>query len=156
VGRSVVSSLLPLQGEVIHVAENSEEKKKTSKLWTPGGEEPAEEPAEAPAEHPSEAPSDAEEMSEEELRKRIEEVMEKVTVADIVLDMMISLSSLAYQRMGIPHEVNEKFKDMEQARLAIDSLEALCNAMEGRVPAEQVEPLKSTLSNLKLNFAKES
>ena len=151
-GRSVVSSLLPLQGEVIHVAENSEEKKKTSKLWTPGGEEPAE----APVEHPSEAPSDAEEMSEEELRKRIEDVMEKVTVADIVLDMMISLSSLAYQRMGIPHEVNEKFKDMEQARLAIDSLEALCNAMEGRVPAEQVEPLKSTLSNLKLNFAKES
>jgi hypothetical protein len=95
-------------------------------------------------------------MSEEELRKRIEEVMEKVTVADIVLDMMISLSSLAYQRMGIPHEVNEKFKDMEQARLAIDCLDAWCTVLEGRVDPEQVEPLKSTVLNLKLNFAKES
>lgn len=130
------------------MAENSEEKKKPGKLWTPGADEPVD--------APEERPSGADEMSEEELHKRIEEVMEKVTVADIVLDMMISLSSLAYQRMGIPHEVNEKYKDMEQARLAIDSLDALCTAIEGRVPAEQVDPLKSTLSNLKLNFAKES
>ena len=101
-------------------------------------------------------PGDEEELTEEELRQRIEEVMEKITVADIILDMMISLSSLAYQRMGIPHEVNEKFKDMEQARLAIDSIDGLAKAMEGRGVDDQLEPLKNTIANLKLNFAKES
>lgn len=134
---------------VVRVADESEEKDESSKLWTPGSED-------QPRESRREKPESAEEMSEEELRKRIEEVMEKVTVADIVLDMMISLSSLAYQRMGIPHEVNEKFKDMEQARLAIDCLDALCGVLDGRVDPEMIEPLKSTCANLKLNFAKES
>lgn len=135
---------------VVRVADESEEKKESGKLWTPGSDDAA------PESKSGGQPESAEEMSEEELRKRIEEVMEKVTVADIVLDMMISLSSLAYQRMGIPHEVNEKFKDMEQARLAIDCLDAWCTVLEGRVDPEQVEPLKSTVLNLKLNFAKES
>jgi hypothetical protein len=131
--------------------ERDDEKKRPSKLWTPGGEtvqpdQPAEEAA----------ASGEEELTEEELRQRIEEVMEKITVADIVLDMMISLSSLAYQRMGIPHEVNQKLKDMEQARLAIDCLDALAKAMEGRADEGQLQPLKDTVSNLKLNFAKES
>ena len=132
------------------MADESEEKKESRKLWTPGSDDAA------PESKSGGQPESAEEMSEEELRKRIEEVMEKVTVADIVLDMMISLSSLAYQRMGIPHEVNEKFKDMEQARLAIDCLDALCTVLYGRVDPQMIEPLKSTCANLKLNFAKES
>ncbi len=120
---------------------------KTSKLWTPGGEKPA---SEASADDKDKKPD------EEEIRKQIEEMMEKITVADIALDMMISLSSLAYKRIGLPHEVNEKFKDMDQARLAIDCLDALVKTLEGRVPEKNLNPLKDTLSNLKLNFAKES
>ena len=136
--------MIPLADE----REENEDKPKSSKLWTPGGEPMREEPARPP--------NGEEELTEEELRKRIEEVMEKITVADVILDMMISLSSLAYQRMGIPQEVNEKYKDMDQARLAIDCLDALVKCLEGRVDADQVEPLKGTVANLKLNFAKES
>lgn len=123
-----------------------------SKLWTPDGESDPEE-KKVPE---SAAPPEGEEMSEDEMRKRIEEIMEKVTVADIIVDMMISLSSLAYQRMGIPHEVNEKFKDMDQARMAIDCLDAMLGALEKQMEPEQIEPLKSTVVNLKMNFAKES
>jgi hypothetical protein len=129
--------------------EQDEAQKSSGKLWTPGGESERNEA-------PPEPTDDGEELSEEELRKRIEEVMEKITVADIVLDMMISLSSLAYQRMGIPEEVNQKYKDMDQARMAIDCLDALAKTLEGRVEAEQLEPLKGAIANLKLNFAKES
>jgi hypothetical protein len=131
--------------------EEQADKPKSSKLWTPGNE-----PAPEVTPDPGSFAAEEEELTEEELRARIEEMMEKITVADIVLDMMISLSSLAYQRMGIPAEVNQKFKDMEQARMAIDCVDALATALEGRVPAEQVEPLKSTIANLKMNFAKES
>jgi len=140
--------VIPLADE--HDQEQTD-KAKSSKLWTPGGEA-------APADTPDlDGPgAGEEELTEDELRVRIEEMMEKITVADIVLDMMISLSSLAYQRMGIPAEVNQKFKDMDQARMAIDCVDALANALEGKVPAEQVEPLKSTIANLKMNFAKES
>lgn len=126
-----------------------EEPKRSSRLWTPGGESEAS--AGAGAVEP-----EGEEISEDELRRRIEEAMEKITVADVVIDTMISLSSLAYQRMGIPHEVNEKYRDMDQSRLAIDCLDALIKVLEGRVPGEVLDPLTGTLDNLKLNYAKES
>ncbi len=130
--------------------ERDDGKTGSGKLWTPGGERAEES---APRQERVEG---EEELSEEELRRRIEEAMEKITVADVVLDMMISLSSLAYQRMGIPKDVNEKYRDMDQARLAIDCLDALAGAMQDRVPPEHIDPLKSTITNLKLNFAKES
>lgn len=126
-----------------------EEPGKNSRLWTPGGEADRRQ-----AERPQ-GESGGGEMSEEELRRRIDEAMEKITVTDVVLDMMVSLSSLAYQRMGIPKEVNEKYRDMEQARLAIDCLDALLGAAEGRLPAEMKKSLTGTVDNLKLNFARE-
>lgn len=136
-----------------------EEHTTSSRLWTPYGD-----PAEGPGgdrrgsgvEDTPGAATEGDEISEEELRKRIEEAMEKITVTDVVVDMIVSLSSLAYQRMGIPHEVNEKYRDMDQARLAIDSIDALIKTLEGRLDEDVNEPLKGTLANLKLNFAKES
>ena len=123
------------------------ERKSSKKLWTPHSDEEAAAPEPAAGE---------EEIPDEELRKRIEEALERITVADVVLDMTISLSSLAYQRMGIPPDVNAKFRDMEQARLAIDCVDALVAALTERVPPEVLEPLRGTLDNLKLNFVKES
>lgn len=122
----------------------------SSRLWTPDGEKRA-------AEEPPRSPGPAqEEISDEELQRRIEEAMEKITVADVIVDMMVSLSSLAYQRMGLPKEVNEKFRDMEQARLAIDCIESMLKAISARLPDEHAKALTDTLDNLKLNFAKES
>ena len=123
-------------------------------MWTPDGGTGA--GVESAGVESAGAGPEGEEMSEEELRRRMDEAMEKITIADVVIDMMVSLSSLAYQRMGIPHEVNEKYRDMEQARMAIDCLDALAAALEGRIPEEVVKPLTGTLDNLKLNFAKES
>jgi Domain of unknown function (DUF1844) len=144
--------VIPL-GDSEDFGKGKEEASKSG-LWTPDGVGPATE--ESKASSADIEGGGPEGMSEEELRRRIEEAMEKITVSDLVVDMMVSLSSMAYQRMGIPHEVNEKFRDMDQARLAIDCLDALLKALEGRAPSEILEPLDSTLSNLKLNFAKES
>ena len=138
-----------------HITEAPEEKpgeegegRKTSrKLWTPYGEEVA-------GEEPTPEP-EGQELSDEELRERIEKALEKITVKDVIIDMMISLSSLAYQKMGIPHDVNEKFRDMEQAKLAIDCLDALAKVLSDRLSEDELKPLLGTLDNLKMNFAKE-
>jgi len=143
--------------------EKDEARQTSSRLWTPGGDpggqsrEGKDKPAAGAggvSGADAEAPTD--EMSDEELRKRIEEAMEKITVADVVLDMIVSLSSLAYQRMGIPKEVNEKFRDMEQAQLAIDSIDALLKVLDQSLPEDALKPLSGTLDNLKMNFARES
>jgi hypothetical protein len=114
----------------------------------PAVEEP--EAAEAGAEVPEEEP----EMSEEEFKKFLEEQMEKITVSEIVSRLMMDMASLAYQKMGLPEEVNLKYRDFDQARLAIDALKGLLGAMEGKVPEGEVAPYRGTLANLQMNFVR--
>ena len=92
------------------------------------------------------------ELSEEELRKLIEESLENITVTDIVLSMMNQLASVAYLKMGMPENVNLKYQDFDQAKLAIDSLDALITAAEGKVEEKGLKPFQGTLANLKMNF----
>ncbi|MHB8779915.1 MAG: DUF1844 domain-containing protein [Candidatus Geothermincolia bacterium] len=92
-----------------------------------------------------------EELTEEQLRELLREQMERVTVGDMVEQMMLTLASVGYQKMGIP-EVNAQFRDLAQARLAIDALAALLQAAEGKLDAAKLAPFQSTLANMRLNF----
>jgi len=93
-----------------------------------------------------------EKISEEEFRRLVEKSLERVTVADIVLTTMNQMASVGYLKMGLPESVNLKYRDFGQARLAIDTLEAMLKAAEGKVPEEALNPFRGTLANLQLNF----
>ncbi len=93
-----------------------------------------------------------EEMSEEEFRRLVEESLEKVTVAEVALTMMNQLASMGYLKMGLPESVNLKYRDFEQAALAIDLLEAMIKGAEGRMSEELLRPFRGTLANLQMNF----
>jgi len=92
--------------------------------------------------------------SEEDLIKELQEEIDKLTTKDIITQMMMSLSSFAYKKMGLPVGVNDKYKDEEQAKLAIDGFDALLKVVMDEVSAEERENLKSSLSNLQINFIK--
>ena len=91
-------------------------------------------------------------MSEEEFRRLVEESLEKVTVADIAFTMMNQLASVGYMKMGLPENVNLKYRDFDQARLAIDILDAMLKGAEGKVADEVLKPFRGTLANLQMNF----
>ena len=91
---------------------------------------------------------------EEEMVKKLQEEIDRLTTKDIVVQMMMSLSSLAYKKMGIPVGVNDKYKDRQQAKLAVDCFDALLKIISDEVRAEEKENLKSSLSNLQMNFVK--
>jgi hypothetical protein len=97
-------------------------------------------------------PGEEEELSEEELRRLVEESLEKVTVADIVLNMMNQLASVGYLKMGLPEGVNLKYRDLAQARLAIDTLEAMIKGSENKIPEQALQPFQGTLANLQMNY----
>ena len=137
-------------GEESSGGAEEQSRRSSSRLWTPYGD-----PA-AADEQPRGGQETEEEISEEEYRRLVEEALDKISVAELVLDFMVSMASIAYKKMGIPHEVNEKSKDLEQAHLAIDCLDALLQSLSGHVPEEVLQPLVSTLDNLKINFVKES
>lgn len=92
--------------------------------------------------------------SEEEMIKKLQEEIDKLTTRDIITQMMMSLSSLAYKKMGIPVGVNDKYKDKQQAKLAIDAFDALLKVLMDEISAGERENLKSSLSNLQINFVK--
>jgi hypothetical protein len=95
-----------------------------------------------------------EKKKEEELLKELQEEIERLTTKDIITQMMMSLSSLAYKKMGIPAGVNDKYKDKQQAKLAIDGFDALLKVIIDEISAAEQENLKSSLSNLQINFVK--
>lgn len=91
---------------------------------------------------------------EEEMLKQLQEEIDKLTTKDIITQMMMSLSSLAYKKMGIPAGVNDKYKDREQAKMAVDGFDALLNVLKDELNASEAENLQSSLANLQLNFVK--
>ncbi len=117
-----------------------------------GGKETAEEaPATAAREEHVEAQGERE-AGEEEFRRILEESLERVTVADVVLTMMNQLASMGYLRMGLPENVNLRYRDLDQALLAIDTLEAMLKGAEGKVSEDELRPFRGVLANLQLNF----
>ncbi len=92
--------------------------------------------------------------SEEELIKELQEEIDRLTTRDIITQMMMSLSSLSYKKMGLPVGINDKYKDKQQARLAVDGFNALFKVIMDDVSAEERENLQSSLSNLQINFVK--
>ncbi|MCK5567633.1 MAG: DUF1844 domain-containing protein, partial [Actinomycetia bacterium] len=73
---------------------------------------------------------------------------------DIITQMMMSLSSLAYKKMGIPIGVNDKYKDKGEAKMAVDGFDALFKVIRDELSAGENENLQASLSNLQLNFVK--
>ena len=91
---------------------------------------------------------------EEELVKQLQEEIDKLTTKDIITQIMMSLSSLAYKKMGLPVGTNDKFKDKNQAKLAIDGFESLLKVIDDELSAQERENLQASLRNLQLNFVK--
>jgi Domain of unknown function (DUF1844) len=90
----------------------------------------------------------------EEMINKLQEEIDKLSVKDIVMQIMMSLSSLAYKKMGLPVGTNDRYKDEVQAKIAVDSFEALLKVIEAEINAQEADNLRSSLSNLQLNFVK--
>lgn len=93
-----------------------------------------------------------EELSEAEALKQFEEAIAQMSVKDIVRDMMISLTSLAYRKLGLPEDQNAKYKDLDQAKQAIDSVAGLLEAITPAMEPDELSMFQTTLSNLRMAF----
>ena len=94
-------------------------------------------------------------MAEEEPRvdeqaKLVDELqaeLAKLKVSDLLLQTLYTVSSLGYQRLS------GETRDLDQARLAIESLKALLPVLEGEVPEEALRDFQQVLANLQLAYA---
>jgi hypothetical protein len=83
--------------------------------------------------------------SEDELR----EALDRVGVADILLNALSAVAAIGFRR------VDPEARDLEQARLAIESLRALEPVLrDGGVDEAIVRDLEHARTNLQLAYAK--
>ncbi len=91
--------------------------------------------------------SEPPEPSDEQLIRQLEEELKKLKVADLLVQTLYTVSSLAYRKLS------EEDRDLDQAKLAIEALRALLPVLEGSVPEELSRDFKQVTSNLQLAYA---
>ncbi|UJA20406.1 hypothetical protein HJD18_09435 [Thermoleophilia bacterium SCSIO 60948] len=84
-----------------------------------------------------------EQPSEEEIRAAMEEQLRQIRVQDLILESVVQIINLTARRL-----LKEDERDLEQARVGIDSVRALVGQLEG----EQAESVKRALSELQMQF----
>jgi hypothetical protein len=89
-----------------------------------------------------------EQPSEEQLREQLEEELRRLKVSDLLVQTLYTVSALGYRRMG------EEDRDLEQAKLAIDTLRAVIPVLEGTLPAEMIRDLNQVTADMQLAYAK--
>ena len=91
---------------------------------------------------PEEPPADEQKLVEE-----LQAELAKLKVSDLLLQTLYTVSSLGY------HRLSGEAKDLEQAKLAIESLKALVPVLEGSVPEDALRDFRQVLANLQLAYA---
>lgn len=94
-------------------------------------------------------------MSEEEARlaEQLAEELGKLRVEDVLVGALIQVSSIGYRRLGLTDETKEE-RDLEQVRLAIETMRALTPVLENIVPDELIRDFDQSVANLQLAYAK--
>jgi hypothetical protein len=87
-------------------------------------------------------------VSEPELTaEQLIEQIKQLRVADLVVSTVTTLGQIAYAKL------EESSRDLDQARLAIDSIQVLLPKLDGHVPAELSRDLGQMVTNLQLAYA---
>jgi hypothetical protein len=85
-----------------------------------------------------------EELSPEELLEHIRQMK----VSDVLLSMLPTVAQLGYAKL------DPAGRDLEQAKLAIESLRALVPVLSGSVPEEVLKDFEQVTANLQIAYAK--
>jgi hypothetical protein len=89
--------------------------------------------------------------SEQSSSKRIEKV------DDLILVCINEFTALAMNKLGLdPRSKERKRPDLEEARLAIDSVAALFNLLGLRLPAKEKTEIENALAGLRMLFVEVS
>ena len=87
-------------------------------------------------------------MADEELTpQQIVEPIKKLAVSDVLLSTVTSVAQVGYAKL------EEGKLDLDQARLAIESLSGLIPLLEPHIPGELARDLHAMLANLQLAYA---
>ena len=109
-----------------------------SGIWTPPG---------GSADQPRADPPPTEPEEEAPTPEQLVEAIRRMKVSDVLLSTFMTVAQLGYAKL------EPSSRDLEQAKLAIDSLRAIVPVLEGNVPAETTRDFAQLVANLQLAYA---
>ena len=89
-------------------------------------------------------------MAEEPQEITPEQLLEhirRMKVSDLLVSTIATVGQLGYAKL------DPEARDLDQARLAIETLKALVPLLEGSVPAESIRDFNQLVANLQLAYA---
>jgi hypothetical protein len=114
---------------------------------------------EAPVEPPGEdAPEETPEgerrpLTDQERAELYKQQLKELRLLDVARDMMLTLVTVGYQKLGLTDETRE-LRDLGEAHLAIELLRGILGAVEGVAGADEMETYRATLAQMQLNYAR--
>lgn len=96
---------------------------------------------------------DDSQLTDEERARLYREQLKRLRTIDLVQDMMVSLVTIGYQKLGLTDETRD-LRDLGDARVAIEALRRLIEVLEGEGERDQASALHATLASMQLAFAR--
>lgn len=93
--------------------------------------------------------------NDEEVARRLAEELRKLKVEDVLIQTLVTISSIGYRRLGLAEETKDD-RDLEQTRLAIETMRAVTPVLEAIVPKELLSSFEEQVASLQLAYAKAS
>jgi hypothetical protein len=90
---------------------------------------------------------------EEQVARELAEELRKLKVEDVLVTVLIQISSIGYRRLGLTEDTKED-RDLGQTKLAIDTMKALTPVLAQVLPAELIQDFESSVANLQLAYVK--
>jgi hypothetical protein len=89
----------------------------------------------------------------EQLAEELAEALRQLKVEDVLIQTLVTVSSIGYRRLGLTEETKDE-RDLEQARLAIETMNTVTPVLERFVPEQLVRDFRQSVANLQLAYAK--
>ncbi len=99
------------------------------------------------------AETDAAPLSDEQRAELVKEQLKRLRVADVATDIMVTLVTIGYQKLGLTSETRD-LQDLDDAHLAIEVLRSLVETVGREVGEDQVAAFRSTLDGMQMNYAR--
>jgi hypothetical protein len=96
---------------------------------------------------------DHDELEQDQLARELAEELRKLRVEDVLVNTLVHVSTIGYRRLGLTEDSVDE-RDLDQSRLAIETMQALVPVLEGFLPEDVVNGFQEQVANLQLAYAK--
>ena len=90
---------------------------------------------------------------EQEIAEVLAEELAKLRVENILVGALIQVSTVGYRKLGLTEET-ESEHDLEQTRIAIETMKALVPILQQVIPEDLLRDFEQSVAGLQLAYAK--